>query len=103
MTGIKGYVNVLYKGKSALYVKYRKEIDLLAVDNKYDSFSETFRIYFLKNGIVYPVTGKVKFLKILAENKIQIKDFIKKNRLRISKDNPESFIPVIRYYDSISQ
>jgi hypothetical protein len=102
LTGIKGYVNVLYKGKSALYVKYKKEIQLLAVDDKYDLFYETYRIYFLKDGIVYQLTNKSDLLKILYQDKTRIKDFIKKNKLRISKKVPESFFPVIRYYDSIS-
>ena len=52
LPGIKGYVNVLYKGKSALYVKYKKEIQALAVDNKYDLFFQTYRIYFVKDGTV---------------------------------------------------
>ncbi|MCX6256232.1 MAG: hypothetical protein NTV31_17420, partial [Bacteroidia bacterium] len=30
---IKGFVKVLYKGKSALYVKYKKEIEALAVED----------------------------------------------------------------------
>jgi hypothetical protein len=102
LTGIKGYVNVLYKGKSALYVKYKKEIQLLAVDDKYDLFIESFRIYFLKDGIVHQLNNKSDLLKILYQDKTQIKDFIKKNRLKISKKVPESFVPVIRYYDSIS-
>ena len=100
---LKGYVNVLYKGKSALYVKYRKEIELLAVEGKYDIFYQTFRVYFLKDGIVHPLTGKSDLFKILDKDKAQIKNFIKKNKLKISKKDPESFVPVIRYYDSISQ
>ena len=100
---IKGYVNVLYKGKSSLYVKYKKEIQLLAVDDKYDLFYQTDRIYFVKNGIAYQITSKRDLLKVLYEDKTQIKDFIKKNKLKISKKTPESFIPVIRYYDSLSQ
>lgn len=102
LPGIKGYVNILYKGKSALYVKYRKEIQLLAVDDKYDLFLESFRIYFLKDGIPYQLTSKSDLLKILSSDKIQIKDFIKKNKLKISKKMPESFVPVIKFYDSIS-
>ena len=35
---LKGYVNVLYKGPSALYVKYIKKIQPLADDGKYDLF-----------------------------------------------------------------
>jgi hypothetical protein len=102
LTDLKGYVNVLYAGKSSLYVKYKKEIQLLAVDDKYDLFFQTYHVYFLKDGIVYPLTNKSGLLKILAQDKILIKDFIKKNKVKISKKNPESFIPVLRYYDSIS-
>ena len=103
LAGVKGYVNVLYKGKSALYVKYRKEIDILAVDDKYDLFYQTYRIYLLKDGLAHQIKGKSDLLKVLIENKTRINEFIKKNRLKISKNVPESFIPVIRYYDSIRQ
>lgn len=101
LKGIKGYVNVLYKGKSALYVKYKKEIDLLAVDEKYDMFYQTHRIYFLKDGNVYQIISKKELLKVLYKDKAQIKDYIRKNRLKVSKKEPDSFIPIIRYYDSI--
>ena len=103
LMGIKGYVNVLYEGKSALYVKYKKEIDLLAVDEKYDLFYQTHKIYLVKKGTVYQLSGKGDLLKALQEDKAQIKAFMKKNRLRVSKKIPGSFIPVIRYYDSLSQ
>jgi hypothetical protein len=100
---IKGYVNQLYKGKSILYVKYKKEIEELAVDDKYDLFYRTYRIFFLKDGMIYQVTSKSDLLKILKEDKTKIKDFMKKNKLKVSKKDPDSFVPVIRYYDSISQ
>ena len=103
LPGIKGYINVLYKGKSALYVKYKKEIQLLAVDNRYDLFYQTYRVYFVKGRTVNQINSKNELLKVLYEDKAQIKDFIKKNKLKISKKEPESFIPVIRYYDSLSR
>jgi hypothetical protein len=103
LKGLKGYVNVLYEGKNSLYVKYKKEIELLAVESKYDMFYQTYRIYFVKNGIVHTLNSKGDLLRILDKDKVQVRDFIKKNRLRISKKRPESFIPVIAYYDSISK
>jgi hypothetical protein len=103
ISDIKGFVNELYKGKSILFVVYKKEIEELAVDDKYDLFYRTYRIYFLKDGQIYQLTTKSDLLKILKENKTKIKDFMKKNRLKVSKKEPNSFIPVIRYYDSISQ
>ncbi|MBE3138361.1 MAG: hypothetical protein IMZ63_00940 [Actinobacteria bacterium] len=101
--GFNGYVNVLYKGKNALYVKYKKEIELLAVDRKYDMFYQTLRIYFLKDGIVHLISGKREFFNLLDEYKLQIRSFIKKNRIRVSKKIPESFVPVIEFYDNLKQ
>jgi len=103
LEGIKGFVNVLYKGKSALYVKYKKQIDLLAVDEKYDLFFQIYKIYLVKEGKVYQITGKSDLLKVLEKDKVNIKTFMKKNAIKVSKKSPESFIPVIRYYDSLSQ
>jgi hypothetical protein len=101
--GITGFVNVLYEGESALYVKYKKEIDLLAVDDKYDLFFQTHKIYFFKKGMVYQINGKSDLLKALEEDKARIKAFMKKNGIRVSKKEPGSFVPVIRYYDSLRQ
>lgn len=103
LSEVNGYVNVLYKGKSALYVKYRKEVELLAVDDKFDQFYQVHQIYLLKEGIIYQLTSKGDILRIFGEVKPKIKEFIKKNKLRLSKNVPESFISVIRYYDSISK
>lgn len=60
-------------------------------------------MYLMKDNIVYPINGTKTLFKVLNADKEQIRNFIKKNRLRISKKIPESFVPVIRYYDSISQ
>lgn len=103
LKGFKGYVNVLYKGNTALFVKYKKEIDLLAVENKFDIFYQTHRIYFMKDNILYPIASKHYFLKILKEDKQQVRSFIKKNKLKVSKNVPASFVPVIRFYDNLRQ
>jgi hypothetical protein len=57
----------------------------------------------VKGGTVNQINSKNVLLKVLYEDKAHIKDFIKKNKLKISKKEPESFIPVIRYYDSLSR
>jgi len=103
LQGLKGYVHVLYKGKSALFVKYIKKIELLAVESKYDEFYQVNQIYFLKNNTLYQISSKKDLLMVFDKDKPQIKDFIKKNKIEISKSIPESFIPVIRYYDTINQ
>ena len=101
--GLQGYIRVLITGKTSLYAKYKKEIANLAVDNKYDMFYQTHRIYFTKDDVVYSVAGKRELLNLMDDYKVQIRSYIKKNRLRISKKNPESFVPVVRFYNSLMQ
>jgi hypothetical protein len=99
--GLKGYYNVIYKGKTALYVRYSKKIEKLAVEDTYDQFYQLTRIYFMKDNIAHLLTSKSDLKKVLVEEKELVKNFIKKNKLIISKENPESFVTVIRYFDSI--
>jgi hypothetical protein len=100
---LKSYVNIIYKGKTVLYVKYNKKIDRSAIEGKSDSFYQTSRIYFVKDNIAYTLTDKSDLFEVLKKDKAQIRDFMKKNKLRVSKKDPESFVPIIRYYDSLSR
>jgi hypothetical protein len=101
INNIGGYVNVLHNGKTALYVKYKKDILLLADDNKNDIFSETFKTYLKKESVVYPMSNKKDLLKALADKQPEVKAFIKKNKIQVSKKIPGSFIPVLIYYDTL--
>ncbi|MBK7134406.1 MAG: hypothetical protein IPH69_16765 [Bacteroidales bacterium] len=101
--GYNGYMNILYTGKSSLHVKYKKEIELLAVDRKFDEFYQTHRIFLVKDSVINQITGKRDFLMLLEDEKTALKSFIKKNKLFVSVKKPESLIPVIRYYDSLKK
>jgi hypothetical protein len=98
-----GYLNELYKVKSALYVKYKKSISTNITDKSDGEFMQIQKIYFVKDDIIYPITSLHNLLKIINKDEMQIKTFIRENKLRVSSKMPESFIPVIRYYDSLSQ
>ena len=102
LKGFKGFMNVLYKGKTALYVKYKKEIELLAVEKKFDLFYQIHRIYFVKDNLVHLINTKRELLNLLGDYKLQIKGFIKKSKLKVTKKEPESFIPVVKFYESLS-
>ena len=103
LLGLNGYANILYNGKTSLYVKYNKKIDRPSVKGENDKFYQVRRIYFMKNNKAYLITNKRDLLKIMIEDKEMVKHFIKTNRIKVSKNNPESFLPLIGYYDSISQ
>jgi hypothetical protein len=101
--GLEGYVQVIYKGMTALYVKYIKKIDRSAVENKNDKFYQVSRIYFVKDNLAHLIASKKDLYRILEDDKVLIRDFIKKNQSRVYRKEPESFVPVIRFYDSINQ
>lgn len=99
--GYNGYINILYKGKSILHVKYKKEIELLAVDRKYDEFYQTHKVYLIRDSVISPFNNRRDLFLLLGEDKAAVKSFIKKNKLFVSVKKPESLIPVIEYYDSL--
>jgi hypothetical protein len=101
LNSLTGYVNVLYDGITSLYIKYRKEILQLAVENKYDMFNQVNRIFVEKNGQIFRVDSKRELLKLLEDQKRMVHSFIRSSKLRISMRNPDSFRPVIEYYDRL--
>ena len=101
INALSGYVCVLFEGHVSLLVKYRKEILLLAVENRYDLFNQLHKIYLKKDGEIILINSKRDFLKQLEDRKPQVRTFIKSNKLKITKKTPESFQPVIEYYDRL--
>jgi len=98
---LSGYVNVLYDSNISLYIKYRKEILLLAVENKFDLFNQLHKIYLKKGGVIILVNNRRDFLNQLKDHKQEVRSFIKSNKLKITKKIPESFQPVVEYYDRL--
>jgi hypothetical protein len=101
LSSLSGYVNILYNGGTSLYIKYRKEILLLAVENRYDMFNQITRIFIQKNGDIFKVDSKGELLKLFEDQKHLVRSFIRSNKIRISRKNPGSFKPVIEYYDKL--
>lgn len=100
-SAISGYINILYEGKTNLYLKYRKEILYLAVDHKYDEFNQLKNLYLNRDSQYYKISGKRDFLKLLDDQKNKIREYVKSEKIKIKKNRPESFISVLKYYDSL--
>lgn len=96
-----GYINLLYKGKSTFAVKYRKNVELLAVDKKYDEFYLVQKLYLVRDNSIDQFSGRLELMKLFGQHKKAVRSYMKKSRIMVSKKYPESFIPVIEYYDSI--
>lgn len=96
-----GYVNVLYSGRSSLYIKYIKRISTEITDYSDGRFYQVYTIYFVKDGKPIQVTRLRDMYGLLENEKDQIRKYIKENRLKVNRKIPESFVPVVRYYDSL--
>jgi hypothetical protein len=103
LPNLRGYVNVLYKGRSALYMRYIKELYHMSGQSVNDKFFQKSQLYFVKNKAVFPINSKRDLFNIFSNEKTQIKEFIKKNNIGVSKRDPESFVPVVKYIDSLIQ
>ncbi len=98
-----GYYNILYKGKTVLYARYSKKIEKLADRDEYEKFYQINRIYVIYKGVVSNITGKNDLLRILNDQKKEVRHFIKENNLKISDKDPASFIPVISFADNLKE
>lgn len=96
-----GYLNILHNGRLKLYVRYRKDILPLAVDNKYDLFTLIQHIYLEKDSQMYLLRTKRDVIKLFPGYKDEIKDFLRHNRISISKNDPDSFMALIEYCDNL--
>ena len=101
VNSLPGYVNVSYEGGISLYIKYKKEILSLAVENKYDLFNPVNKVFVRKDGEIIKVDSKGELLKLFEDQRHQVRSFIRNNKLRVSRKYPESFKPVIEYYDKL--
>lgn len=100
---VDGYVNLLYDGPTSFYVKYIKKIEPLAEERRYDRFSEMHRMYLRQDSLLVNFSSKQGLFRILGNRKDELKDFIKKNRLKITRKEPYTFIPLFEFYDSLPE
>jgi hypothetical protein len=103
INSLKGYVEVLYTGNTKLYVKYIKEIFRSTQGRISDVFQQSDKVYVLKDGVVHQITRKKDFIALLIDKKLQVRNFIKTNRLSVSGKNPQSILPVLKFYDSLNR
>jgi hypothetical protein len=99
---LNGFVNVLYDGPTALFVKYIKKVDIQSLNRLNDEFYQRHRIYIRKDGEIVYVSGRRELFKLLEDRKTEIRNYIKGDRLNlnVTRKDPDSFVPVLQFYDS---
>jgi hypothetical protein len=101
LLGSGGYFNVLYKGRSALYVKYNKSITTVITDKSDGYFNQIVHLFLVMDGKDYKINRLKDIMNLVPGANEQIRKFIRSKKLKVTIKNPESFVPVIRYYDSL--
>lgn len=100
---LRGYVNVVYQGPSTLFVKYTKKLQPLAVDGRYDLFYQEHSMYLRRNKEILAFEGKRDLLEILEDKKEEIKKYMKTGKVKLKRKEPDTFITILEYYDSLKR
>lgn len=98
---LSGYFNVLYKGKAAICVKYYKEISGRGPGKSYEDFVQGDRLFIVKDSVFIQIRNNGDFRKIVSDRKHEIKTYMKGSEIRISRKSPDSYVPVLEYYDTL--
>ncbi len=101
---LSGYMQKLYSGNSTLVVKYKKSFSTSPNANSDGTFTESRTIYLIAEGSFHKLKGTRSLYEALNKNQVdEVKNFMRHNRLKVSRRFPSSFIPVIKYCDTIRQ
>ena len=101
LLGSGGYLNVLYEGRSSLYAKHIKSITTVITDKSNGYFNQIMHLFLVLDGKAYKISKLKDILNLVPGANAQIRSFIREKKLKVTIKNPETFVPVIRYYDSL--
>jgi len=98
---LKGHHELIYEGDSKLYRKWKKKRAQFVIEARYDEFQPDNDIIAYINNNIYPVKNRKRLLKAMDDKKSEIKSYIRQEKINIDFSNPETLIPVFRYYDTL--
>lgn len=101
--GLKGYINVLYSGRSALFVKYTKKIFTEVTNQTDGEFYQVHSIHLLSDGKMYELSKLKDILSISGDQSKMIREYVKENKIRVNRKSPGSFVPLVKFYDSVRE
>lgn len=99
-TEMNGYYNELYRGDTRLLVRYIKKIEKFADGGGNDKFYQVNRIYLVRDGDFQIIRGKKDVFRFFSGEKNSIRNYIKRNKLKIIRDDAECYIPILKFVDS---
>ncbi len=95
-----GYYEALYDEDIKFYLRWEKSKD---IHNNSSGSNYEQHIYFLlkKDGKYIHIKGRGGLFDALEDHKKEIKSFMKTNSLRFTKNNYESIVKILNFYDNL--
>src|SRR5688572_11072732 len=97
-----GFYDRLYDGNSKVYAKYFKSYQQTMESTKViPRFDESKKYYLVKDGTFYVVKTKASILQVFDNHKQEVKNFIRKNRIRFKANRERAIAQVAEFYDTL--
>jgi hypothetical protein len=97
-----GFYEVLYNGTTKTIARHQKKPQETIVSNQIEiDFEEKDHYFILKNGSYYPVKSKGSVLKLLADEKTALKQFLNKNSINFKLDREKALVRLAEHYDTL--
>jgi len=104
LSGVEGkkYYQVVYPGETTCYIYHKKVINNRVTGNYMGEYLYEPVIYIKKGDEFKGCTNKRTFLRLLEDQKKQIRKYMRRNNLSFHGENPEDIARVLQYYDSLT-
>lgn len=98
-----GFYDEVYKGRLNVLVKRSKWIEETVKEELEREFI-SLNLYFIqKEGVYYPVKNYKGLLALLKDRSKEVKQFLRKNRIKYRKGAENAIVKAVTYYDSLNK
>jgi hypothetical protein len=104
LTGLpqEGFYQVLHDGKSSVLVRHIKIFEEKIENSQIVFYYLDRKRTYVRTGDLYVrVSKKGDLLKLFGDKKDEVRGYMRKNKLRISRKDPHSFSTLVAYYDTL--
>jgi hypothetical protein len=98
-----GFYDEMYKGRINVLVKRVRIIEETIKDELERTFIAKDLYYIQKGDVYYNVKNYKGLLAFFGDNARQVKQYLRKNRIRFNKDRENAIIKATAYYDSLTR
>lgn len=98
-----GFYDVMYKGRSTVLVRRVKTIYEIVKDEVEREFTQQNYYFIQKDSTWYSVKTYKGLLSIFKDRSKEIKQYLRKSKIRYRKDKENAIVKAAAYYDSLNR